>query len=56
LESSNALRALASPLSAIISNLGFRADTSAISDITNKPFNKINPNNMTISIWGVKVI
>ena len=50
LESSNAFFALSSPFSAWCSNLDLRAETNAISDITNNPFTKIRARSIIISI------
>ena len=51
LERSKALFAASSPFEAMLSSLPLRADTNAISLITNKPFNKIRPSKMIISIY-----
>ena len=49
---SKALRAFISPFSAWLSNLALRAETSAISDITNKPLIKIRTSSIMISIYA----
>ena len=56
LERSSALFALLSPFSDWCSSLALRTETSAISDITNKPLIKISTSSIMISIYATSLL